>query len=117
LELTTQNADFAARQLAQSGDDPAMPQPEYWYPILDHGRERGELRSDLTNGQTLRWIGMMSLMFLQRPYLFPDEVSVEWHSRQFIVPALLSKSPGAPGVRSRTNVRCVQDTAGTRPPG
>jgi AcrR family transcriptional regulator len=90
--LTGANTDFAARTLALSGEDPILPRPAYWYPILDHGRARGEVRPDLSNGQIVRWLGMMSLLFVQQPDLFPDEASVEWYCRQFVVPSLLSSA-------------------------
>ena len=95
--LHAANIDAPSRLLNLSqGDDPVLPRPAYWYPILDHGRQRSEIREDLTNAQIVRWIGKMTLLFVQWPDMFPDETAVRWHVETFVLPCVLSRPTTRP---------------------
>ncbi len=50
--MAHENVGGAASVLADDEHDTVR--MEFWQPILDHGRRRGEIRSDLTNRQVVR---------------------------------------------------------------
>ena len=87
LAMTTGSHPVAPSVSARPDSD--LPRAGYWYPIFEHGRSRDELRDDLTNNEMRRWIGLMSLVFIQRDDMFPDTESVRYQAERFIVPALL----------------------------
>ena len=87
LALSTGNHPVAASLIGIQGTD--LPRASYWFPIFDHGRSRNELRDDLTNDEIRRWIGLMTMLFIQRDDMFPDTDSVRHHAERFVVPALL----------------------------
>jgi AcrR family transcriptional regulator len=97
LALSTGNHPVATR-LAATNTDNDLPRRDYWFPIFEHGRARGELRDDLTNDEIRRWIGLMTILFIQNEELFPDTDSVRQHAERFVVPALL-RCPSAPSAR------------------
>lgn len=61
----------------------------YWQPIFDHGRSRGELRSDLTDDDIIRWLGSVQLHFLSNRDLYPTIDEIARDVRMFVVPGLL----------------------------
>jgi len=92
LALSTGSHPVTASLVGLQGTD--LPRSGYWYPIFDHGRARNELRDDLTNDEIRRWIGLMTMLFIQRDDMFPDTDAVRHHAERFVVPALL-RSPEA----------------------
>jgi AcrR family transcriptional regulator len=66
-----------------------MPDPDYWFPMFEYGRSRGELRDDLTNEQMLRWLGALAYLLIQRKELYVGE-ELRFCAEQLIFPALLN---------------------------
>ena len=64
----------------------------YWQPIFDHGRERGELRSDLSDEDLLHWLTTMQLHFMTNPQMYPTIDEITRDVRRFVVPAMLALS-------------------------
>lgn len=61
---------------------------DYWRPIFDHGRERGELRVDTSDEDLLRWLSSVQLHFLANRRLFPTLNEIARDVRMFVVPAM-----------------------------
>jgi AcrR family transcriptional regulator len=78
------------RELVPETMSSAAARHEYWQPILDHGRARGELRPDLGDDDIVRWLGAIQLHFLENPELYPTIDAIERDVRLFVVPSLLS---------------------------
>ena len=62
---------------------------EFWEPLLDYGRDRGELREDLTNAEMVRWISFASFLFVGREEFVRVPAAVRYYTETFVVPALL----------------------------
>ncbi|MET0909818.1 MAG: helix-turn-helix domain-containing protein, partial [Ilumatobacteraceae bacterium] len=80
LALSTGSRPASASLIGPHGKD--LPRASYWFPIFDHGRERGELRDDLTNDEIRRWIGLMTMLFIQRDDMFPDTETIRHHAQR-----------------------------------
>ena len=73
-----------------SGDPEVMAtQLAYWGPLLQHGRQRGELRKDLDDAKIVRWLLNNQFLALERPQLFQGFDIRSW-VQEFIVPPLLT---------------------------
>ena len=70
---------------------------DYWKPIFDHGRARGEVRADLTDEDLMRWLSSIQLHFLSQRELYPTLADIERDVRLFVVPSITNQRP----VRSR----------------
>jgi len=66
---------------------------EYWQPIFEHGRARGELRSDLSDEDLMRWLSTIQLHFLSQRALYPTIDDIEREVRLFVVPSIVKRSP------------------------
>lgn len=65
-------------------------QAEYWAPIFEHGRSRGEIRADLTDDtEIIRWIQIVQFMCVERREFFPDIAAITRHFDRFVVPAIV----------------------------
>ncbi|MEM7287521.1 MAG: helix-turn-helix domain-containing protein [Actinomycetota bacterium] len=64
---------------------------DYWRPIFEHGRARGELRDDTTDDDLLRWLSSVQLHFLSNRELFPSIVEIARDVRMFVVPAMVAR--------------------------
>lgn len=64
---------------------------EYWQPIFDHGRARGELRPDLGDDDLMRWLGAIQLHFLSNRDLYPTLEDIERDVRLFVVPSVTQR--------------------------
>jgi AcrR family transcriptional regulator len=62
---------------------------EFWAPIFDHGRSRGELREGLTNAEMVRWVSFASFLFVGRDEFRRAPDAVRYYTERFVVPALL----------------------------
>ena len=65
---------------------------DYWRPIFEHGRARGELRDDTTDDDLLRWLSSVQLHFLANRELFPTISEIARDVRMFVVPAMIGSS-------------------------
>jgi AcrR family transcriptional regulator len=89
LRTLTSNANAAIAAALVTKPGASLPRREYWFPIFEHGRTRGELRDDLDNTEILRWLGLMTMLFMERHELFSDAQSVRRYAERFVVPALV----------------------------
>lgn len=95
--MSPQNIDIAARFVASNqGDDDLLPRPDYWYPIFEYGRRRGEIRDDLDDRRTLLWIGAITILLLERRELFTDADRIMRYVDDYVTPALLAPAAKAP---------------------
>lgn len=85
--MTPANRDLAAAAMEDTEDRLA-----YWQPIFDHGRKRGELRSDLTDEDLLHWLSTTQLHFMTNLHLYPTIDRIASDVRRFVVPAMLARS-------------------------
>lgn len=70
----------------------AAAQYEYWGPLLEYGRARGEIASGLSNERIVRWFLTQHVLVSERPELVPDGDVRAWFA-DFVVPPVLA--PGA----------------------
>ncbi|HEV7685272.1 MAG TPA: helix-turn-helix domain-containing protein, partial [Acidimicrobiia bacterium] len=56
--LRMENRDLVPETIAA-----ATVRYEYWQPVFEHGRARGELRSDLSDDDLIRWLSTVQLHF------------------------------------------------------
>jgi len=61
----------------------------YWEPLLAYGRERGELRDDLTDDEIVRWFFVSQFLMFSHEDFFPAE-AVRAQVERFVVPAVLA---------------------------
>lgn len=97
LELALTD-DFLAELMTRDNSDlvPATIEAadtrlDYWQPIFDHGRARGDLRDDLTDADLLRWLSSVQLHFLSQRELYPTIDHIAADVSMFVVPALLQR--------------------------
>lgn len=76
------------QELVPATIDAADTRYEYWRPIFDHGRARGELRNETTDDDLLRWLSSVQLHFLSNRELFPSIDEIARDVRMFVVPAM-----------------------------
>jgi AcrR family transcriptional regulator len=81
--LRLENRDLVPETIAA-----ATVRYEYWQPIFEHGRARGELRSDLTDDDLIRWLSSVQLHFLEQRALYPTIDDIERDVRLFVVPSV-----------------------------
>jgi AcrR family transcriptional regulator len=72
----------------------------YWEPLLAYGRERGELRDDVTDDEIIRWFFVSQFFMFSHEDFFPAE-AVRAQVERFVVPAVLTAT-GRSTRRSRT---------------
>jgi AcrR family transcriptional regulator len=117
---TSISMDAHVRRLAESeGSDHVTPRPDYWYPIFDYGRSRGEIRPDLKNEEILHWIASQSVLFSERSELFGDEARRRWYTANFVISAILvspqeHRSSAPKGAAAKTPPRRSGTTRKTR---
>jgi len=94
--------EFASHLMAGDGagftlrllrTEPALreAQAEWWNPLIDYGRARGEIRDDLTNDEIMDWFLLMQMGMAEHPEHYPTEQRVRDHLARFVVPAVLSR--------------------------
>lgn len=84
--MTRDNRDLVPATI--EADDARL---DYWQPIFEHGRARGELRADTTDDDLLRWLSSTQLHFLINPDLYPTIDEIARDVRMFVVPAMISR--------------------------
>ncbi|WP_019873709.1 TetR/AcrR family transcriptional regulator [Sporichthya polymorpha] len=67
----------------------AAAQYEYWGPLLEYGRARGEIAAHLTNERIVRWFLTNHVLVSERPVLVPDGDVRAWFA-DFVVPPVLA---------------------------
>jgi hypothetical protein len=65
---------------------------EFWEPILDYGRARGELRPDLSNREAIRGIMYLQFFISSNKEFFPGAAQARWFAETFLVGALLHRN-------------------------
>jgi AcrR family transcriptional regulator len=85
--LRMENRDLVPETIAA-----ATVRYEYWQPIFEHGRARGELRSDLSDDDLVRWLSAVQLHFLSQRALYPTIEDIERDVRLFVVPSITNPS-------------------------
>jgi len=65
-------------------------QREFWYPLLEAARERGELRTDRSFDQIIRWMAFIQFSMITggEPFDFTNLAVVREELEAFLVPAL-----------------------------
>ncbi len=86
--VSPESANATARHLA-SAPDVHQAVADYWGPVLDYARSRGELRPGLDVADAVRWITFVQFGYLALPELVGDPDQLERDLRGFVVPALL----------------------------
>lgn len=81
-ELMSQDPDIAAAQY------------EYWNPLLEYGRVRGEIAAGLSNERIVRWFLTNHLLVAERLDLIPDGDVRAWFA-DFVVPPVLAPAGGS----------------------
>lgn len=81
------SAQLTARSLADSPEIVAALRA-HWEPVLEHARQRGELREGIDIDATTRWLVFVQFSFLALPRI-GDPAPVEDDLRRFVLPALL----------------------------
>jgi AcrR family transcriptional regulator len=95
-----------ANRVAGASEAAAMLTDELWRPVLERGRERGELSPAVDLDDVVQWIMYLELILLASRSTFGiDEVAHERQLRTLFLPALLSPvaetaAPVEPGSRA-----------------
>jgi AcrR family transcriptional regulator len=80
-------------ELMSHDDALAAAQYEYWGPLLEYGRARGEI-ADLPNERIVRWFLTNHVLVSERPELIPDGDVRAWFA-DFVVPPVLAPGGGS----------------------
>jgi len=79
--------------LMSHDEEVAAAQYEYWGPLLEYGRARGEIAHGLSNERIVRWFLTNHVLVSERPALIPDGDVRSWF-RDFVVPPVLASTGG-----------------------
>ena len=79
-------------ELMSQDEEVAAAQYEYWGPLLEYGRVRGEIAPGLSNERIVRWFLTNHLLVAERPELIPDGDVRAWFA-DFVVPPVLAGGP------------------------
>ncbi|MBA3743319.1 TetR/AcrR family transcriptional regulator [Sporichthya sp.] len=92
VTLVAEAASITA-ELMSHDEGLAAAQYEYWGPLLDYGRGRGEIAVGLSNERIVRWFLTNHVLVAERPELIPDRDLRSWFS-DFVVPPVLAAQGG-----------------------
>ncbi|MGQ0464183.1 MAG: TetR/AcrR family transcriptional regulator [Sporichthyaceae bacterium] len=84
----------ATAELMSHDEGIAAAQYEYWGPLLEYGRARGEIAPALSNDRIVRWFGASHVLVVERPELVPDGDLRSWFA-DFVVPPVLAPTGGS----------------------
>jgi AcrR family transcriptional regulator len=68
----------------------------WWNPALDYGRDRGEVREDLSNAEIIRWFLLSQMTVFERRDLWPNEDELRRHLERFVIAAIATRSSPQP---------------------
>jgi AcrR family transcriptional regulator len=85
LDLSLEPAGQASRFLLRPGTVAGKLSQGVWQPVIDRGRERGEVRADLVDQDFIEWVSTTMLMYGLREDIPLDQIRVLL--RSFLVPA------------------------------
>ncbi len=80
-------------ELMSHDDELAAAQYEYWGPLLEYGRVRGEISPRLSNERIVRWFLTNHVLVAERGELIPDGDVRAWFA-DFVVPPVLAAVGG-----------------------
>ncbi len=63
---------------------------QFWEPLLQYGRTRGELRPDLTNREIIRWFFLVQYMLIMNRSIFRGDDEIELYLRRMVGAAVLA---------------------------
>ncbi|QSE92091.1 TetR/AcrR family transcriptional regulator [Rhodococcus pseudokoreensis] len=86
--------EVAARLVADDSNLMSM-EVDYWQPILDHGRRREELDSDMPDARILHWFMTNHYVFVTRPELIDGDIRA-WIEDFVVKPVLATPRRPAP---------------------
>lgn len=86
-------AATATAELMSSDEGIAAAQYEYWGPLLEYGRARGEIAPGLSNDRIVLWFGANHVLVSERPELVPAGDVRAWFA-DFVVPPVLAPAGG-----------------------
>lgn len=87
-------ATVITAELMSHDEDLAAAQYEYWNPLLEYGRVRGEISARLSNERIVRWFLTNHVLVGERRELIPDGDVRAWFA-DFVVPPVLASPGGA----------------------
>jgi AcrR family transcriptional regulator len=74
---------------------------EYWAPLLQHGRHRGEIDPDLDDDEIVRWFLGIQILLHEHPELFGGPDTVRDYLTKLAIPGVLTpRGVRATGVKS-----------------
>lgn len=73
--------------LASNDDDLFATQHQYWEPILEHVRMRGDLRDGLDDDRIIRWFMSNNFSLVTLPEMYPGSMTA-WFA-DFVIPPVL----------------------------
>lgn len=89
--LISEDSVHLTAQALASSPDVLVAVREYWEPILDYARARGELRAGVDIESSCRWLTFLQFSYLTLPELVPDtDKALEQQLRGHVVPSLLA---------------------------
>ena len=88
LELSLEPAGQASRLLLRRGTAAGKLSQGVWQPVIDRGRERGEVRPDLLDQDFIEWVSATMLMYGLREDIPLDQIRILL--RNFLVPAAIA---------------------------
>lgn len=85
----------------------------YWEPLLAYGRERGELRDDLSDDEIIRWFFVSQFLMFSHEDFFPAE-AVRGQVERFVVPAVLADPRSLSVTATARSTRRSRNPSGRR---
>jgi AcrR family transcriptional regulator len=92
VTLVGEAAAITAELMSQD-EGIAAAQYEYWGPLLEYGRARGEIAAHLSNQRIVRWFLTNHVLVAEHPELIPDGDVPSWFA-DFVVPPVLASAGG-----------------------
>lgn len=82
------NVSEVSRSLLRPSTEPLAISRRLWQPIIDRGRERGEVRPDLDDQDFIEWVSTINLMYAMRDDISPDRIRTLL--RRHLIPAAVA---------------------------
>ena len=94
IATVTLGALSITAELMSHDSDVIAAQYEYWGPLLEYGRARGEIVAHLSNERIVRWFLTAHVFVAEHPELIPDGDMRAWFS-DFVVPPVVVGNGGS----------------------